>query len=83
MSTVDEARAAMKARRRARHLRRTAPAAAAKTRASDIAPRRIGDGLQPNHAARAVDIDALFPKAPKLEPIRTDGHITGYREVSS
>lgn len=53
-----------RARRRARYERATAPAAQRRTRASDAAPRRIGDGIKPNHAARAVPIGAVFLLAP-------------------
>jgi hypothetical protein len=32
-----------------------------RTRPSDVAPRRYGDGIKPDHAARAVDIRRVFP----------------------
>lgn len=33
----------------------------ARTRPSDIAARRYGDGIPADHAARAVDITTVFP----------------------
>lgn len=54
-------RARLRYRRLGRHLRRTGPKSKSKTRASDVAPKRPGDGLKPNHAARAVSIGDCFP----------------------
>lgn len=77
---LDEAR--RRRRRLAAYLRRTAPAVAPKMRTSDVAPPRLGDGLKPNHSARAVSLADAFPIEPELEPIRTDGHVTGHRVVT-
>lgn len=58
-------RARVRYRRLAAYHRRTAKAPAPKVRASDIAPRRIGDGIKPNHRARTADLTAdltaVFP----------------------
>ena len=56
------AEARLRYRRLGAYYRRTARAPAPKTRTSDVAARRIGDGLKPNHRARAVAIGDVFPK---------------------
>lgn len=52
--------------------RRTPPRRRRPThRAAHIAPRRIGDGIKPNHLARAVDIHDLFPRTELLDAVAT------------
>lgn len=71
----------VRARRKAAHLRRTTKGAARWTRPSDIAPRRITDGIKPNHEERAISLAELWPDAPKhtappAEPAKTEQETT-------
>lgn len=57
----------MHARRLAAYQRRSTRATARKVRASDVAPRRIGDGVKPEHRRRAVPVRQVFGNTIRIE----------------